>query len=319
MTGRAWFPAVALLFASAHAHAQGAYDPAVLLRITSPANGAIVEPGKPLTVTVESDTVRDAEFVVVSPLGMSGPVSTLPGRAVIDIKKDQKCGRERLTVMGNTRGGQPIVSNSIEVDVERPDSPTALVEINHMRLVEFTELGGSIPMLLVATFADGADLWVSESTHMVYSSSNSRVAMVDRDGYISPVGVGDATIRAEYRHGEARRWLEIPVAVPSLVLTVTPDALDFGTQAVGEASGPRTVTLKNTGSEPLRITAVHALGEYAASGCTGAAPLPPGGSCALSVTFTPSQAGAREWQIGVETDRTLQPAIIRVADVADRR
>lgn len=294
-------------------------NPAVLLKITSPASGAIVEPGKPLTITVESDTLREAEFFVVSPLGMSGPVSTLPGRAVIDVRKDQKCGRELLTVMGSTRAGQPIASDSIEVDVERSDTPRSLVEINQLRSLEFTELGSSMPMLLVATFADGTELWVSESSHMVYSSTNPRVAAVDRNGYISPVGIGEATIRAEYRNGDARRWVEVAVDVPSLVLTVAPDAVDFGSQPVGVTGPPRTVTLRNTGTEPLRITDVHALGEYAASGCVGSAPLPVGGTCALSVTFTPSQAGVRQSLIGVETDKTLLPAMIRVTGIGGPR
>ena len=319
MIRRACTLTIALLLVSARAHTQGGYNPAVLLKITSPANGAIVEPGKPLTVTVESDSVRDAEFAVISPLGMSGLVSTLPGRAIIDIKKDQKCGREPLTAMGNTRAGRPITSNSIEVDVERSDTPTALVEINQLRSVEFTELGGSMPMLLVATFADGVNLWVSESSHMVYSSSNPRVARVDRYGYISPAGIGEATIRAEYRNGDARRWVEVAVDVPSFQLTATPDALEFGTQPVGVTSAPRILTLKNTDTEPMRITAVHALGEFAASGCAGAAPLPVGGTCALSVTFTPSEPGVRDSLIGVETDRTLLPAPIRVTGVGAPR
>jgi HYDIN/CFA65/VesB family protein len=319
MIRRAFLLTIALLLVAAHAHTQGEYNPAVLLKITSPADGAIVEPGKPLSVTVESGTVREAEFMVISPLGMSGMVSTVPGRAIIDVKTDAKAGRHPLTAIGNTRSRQPIVSESIEVDVERADPPTALVEINHLRFVEFTELGASMPMLLVATFADGANLWVSDSSHMAYSSSNPGVATVDRHGYIWPAGIGEATIRAEYRNGDERRAVEVEVQVPSFQLTVTPDSLDFGTQPIGVTSAPRTLMLKNTDTEPMRITAVHALGEYAASGCVGAAALPVGGTCALPVTFTPAQAGARDSMIGIETDRTILPTPIRVTGIGAPR
>jgi hypothetical protein len=296
------------------------YNPATLLEITLPANGAIVEPGRRLAITVSSSSVREAEYGVISPLGVSGLVSTLPGHTFIDIKKDEKAGRHPITAMGNTRAGQPIVSNSIEVDVERSDTPVKISEINQMRSLEFTERGADMPMLLVATFADGTVIDVRESSHMTYTSSDPKVASVSDYGTITAMGVGEATIRAEYRNGDAVRRFEVPVDVPSLVLTVTPDALDFGTQAIGTTSGPRTLTLKNTDREPMRITAVHALGEYAASGpCIGSAPLPVDGTCTLNVTFTPSAAGPRPSIVGIETDRTILADPIHVAGVGVRR
>jgi hypothetical protein len=67
------------LIVSALALAQE-YNPATLLAITSPENGTIVSPGERLVVTITSASVRDAELAVISPLGMSGLVSSLPGR-----------------------------------------------------------------------------------------------------------------------------------------------------------------------------------------------------------------------------------------------
>jgi hypothetical protein len=295
-------------------------NPAVLLEITSPANGAIVEPGQRLVVTVNSQTIRDAEFAVLSPLGASGLISSLPGRAVIEIAKNAACRRQTLTAMGTARGGQLIISNPIEIDVERPDTPTAISEINHWSQLEFTERGAEIPISIIATFADGAVLDVAESSHVTYSSSNPRVAAVSDFGMITAMGVGEATIRAEYRNGDARRALEINVDVPSLVLTVSPDALDFGAQAIGTTSAPRTLILKNTGSEPMKITAVHAQGEFAASGpCIGSAPLSANATCALNITFTPTAAGSRSSLVGIETDRTLLPDPIHVTGVGVRR
>lgn len=296
---------------------QREYNPATLLEITSPASGAIVEPGQRVAITVNSATVREAEYAVISPLGMSNLVSQVPGRAFIDIKKDQKAGRHPLTAMGNTRAGQPVVSNTIEIDVERSDTPLELSEINHMRFVELTERGGGMPMLLLATFADGTVLDVQESSHMTYTSSDPKVASVSAYGMISAVGIGETTIRAEYRNGSAVRWFEVPVDVPALILTVTPGALDFGPQPIGTTSAPRTLLLKNADTEPMRITAVHAIGEeYAVSGpCVGSAPLPVNGTCTLNVTFTPSAVGPRPWIVGVETDRTLLPDPVHVTGV----
>jgi hypothetical protein len=134
------------------------------------------------------------------------------------------------------------------------------------------------------------------------------------------MGVGQATVRAEYRNGDAVRSFEVPVDVPSLVLTVTPGALDFGPQPIGTTSAPRTLVLKNTDTEPMRIKTVHALGgEYAVSApCIGSAPLPVNGTCTLNVTFTPSAAGPRPWIVGIETDRTLLPDPVHVTGVGVR-
>ena len=57
-----------------------------------------------------------------------------------------------------------------------------------MRFVEFTERGGGMPMLLVATFADGTVLDVRESSHMTYTSSDPKVALVD-PVHVTGVGV----------------------------------------------------------------------------------------------------------------------------------
>jgi hypothetical protein len=175
-------------------------------------------------------------------------------------------------------------------------------------------------MNMVATFGDGSVLDVKQSSHMKYSSSNPEVAAVSDSGIITAMGVGTATIRAEYRNADARRWIEVSVDVPSLVLTVSPDALDFGAQPIGTTSEPRTLVSKNTDTEPMTITAVHAEGkEFAVSGmCIGSAPLPVNGTCTLNVTFTPTAAGPRPWIVAIETDRTNGPDPIHVTGVGVR-
>lgn len=104
------------------------------------------------------------------------------------------------------------------------------------------------------------------------------------------------------------------------VLTVSPDALDFGARAIGTTSEPRTLVLRNTDREPMRITAVDAANDFAASGtCLGSVPLPVNGTCTLDVTFAPTAAGSRPWIVGIETDRTILPDPIRVNGVGVRR
>ncbi len=91
---------------------------------------------------------------------------------------------------------------------------------------------------------------------------------------------------------------KLPLLLP---VVVSPATLDFGTQLVGAATAPQTVTLTNNNAAALSITsiAVAAIAPPAAatdfaiaSGGTCASSLPAGMSCTVNVTFTPSIASA---------------------------
>ena len=80
-------------------------------------------------------------------------------------------------------------------------------------------------------------------------------------------------------------------------LTITPTTLPFGNQAVGTTSGASTVTLANTGSAALDVTALTAAtAPFARAGGTCATTLPitiaAGANCTLTFTFAPSAAVA---------------------------
>ena len=78
-----------------------------------------------------------------------------------------------------------------------------------------------------------------------------------------------------------------------------PVVLNFNGQLLNTASTAQTLTVENTGSANLVLTAAPSLGtttEFAiATGttCTNAATIAPGGTCIINVTFTPSAVGGR--------------------------
>ncbi len=90
-------------------------------------------------------------------------------------------------------------------------------------------------------------------------------------------------------------------------LAAGPDPLDFG-QRLPLSTGPAsTVTVTNSGESPMDVTAVavdQPVASYtvAAQTCT-AAPLPPGGTCTVSVRFSPAAPGDL-------------PAVLRIEDTA---
>ncbi len=84
------------------------------------------------------------------------------------------------------------------------------------------------------------------------------------------------------------------VGVPTASLSETTVA--FGNQAVGVASAAQTVTLTNTGSGPLVVTALKLGGanaaDFAATSTTCPGTLAAGAACAIGITFKPPVAGA---------------------------
>ncbi len=75
--------------------------------------------------------------------------------------------------------------------------------------------------------------------------------------------------------------------------------LVFGDQAVGTTSAPQTITLTATADTgTFTITSITTSGDFAQTNdCT--APLTPGTSCTISVTFTPTAAGLRTGSLGL--------------------
>src|SRR5205814_6829673 len=72
------------------------------------------------------------------------------------------------------------------------------------------------------------------------------------------------------------------------------------------SSAPQTVTLANRGDGPLSIAAIAATGDFKASPhCPPL--LLPGLSCPISVTFTPTAAGARSGSLVVTDDGNAAP------------
>jgi len=79
------------------------------------------------------------------------------------------------------------------------------------------------------------------------------------------------------------------------IIAVSPSSLSFGNQAINTTSAARSVSVTNSGTANLRISGVTKTGTGSGSfgyvnGCPGT--LAPAAVCAISVTFSPTSAGA---------------------------
>ena len=95
---------------------------------------------------------------------------------------------------------------------------------------------------------------------------------------------------------------KVPLMGTGTVVQLSPTSLNFGSIKVGQTSSPKTITLKNLGTTTLSITSIAITGTNSGDfkqtntcgGSVGA-----GGSCSISVTFTPSATGSRTASVSV--------------------
>jgi hypothetical protein len=89
-------------------------------------------------------------------------------------------------------------------------------------------------------------------------------------------------------------------------LTLSPASLTFNNQPIGVTSAPQNVTVTNTGTAPLSITGISLSGvsvsKFAQTNNCGPFPrtlAANGGSCTVSVTFTPGGTTLKSAQLNV--------------------
>jgi hypothetical protein len=123
--------------------------------------------------------------------------------------------------------------------------------------------------------------------------------------------------------------INVRVAAPAVSGTVTlsgstarptvslsPTSIAFGTQPINTTSAPQTVTVTNTSAVPLVINSISLGGANPGrfgqtNNCPiGGAGLPAGGSCTISVTFTPNRRVARSATLIVRDNAANSPQTV---------
>jgi hypothetical protein len=89
-------------------------------------------------------------------------------------------------------------------------------------------------------------------------------------------------------------------------LRADPSTVSFKDVLVGRVSAPVDVSVRNTGSAPVRVTGIAVSGsardDFKVSDTCQASPLRPSGSCTVTVSFSPSAVGERTASVAVSGD-----------------
>jgi hypothetical protein len=89
-------------------------------------------------------------------------------------------------------------------------------------------------------------------------------------------------------------------------------SLSFGDEPLRSASAAQTVTLTNTASGALNITRIKSSGDFSETDtCT--APLAPGTSCSIAISFNPTALGTRSGAITIASNATGSPQKISLS------
>jgi hypothetical protein len=99
---------------------------------------------------------------------------------------------------------------------------------------------------------------------------------------------------------------------PLSPVTLSKTSLDFATQQVGTTSGPQLTVLTNNQDATLTISSLDVSGDFSQSNDCGTS-VAPGGSCTISVNFTPAVLGARLGQITIGDDASTSPQVVTLS------
>jgi len=181
------------------------------LRITAPADKTVVAPGKTFTVTVTSSSARVFQFLTVigeQPIGFH-PTRVLtapPWQVRIEVPSNIAPGLYAITAVSSGSGGEPVESEPIEVDVERPDDPVTMRDEAPYTVLA---VGEQTPILVSGIYSDGTKLLLTNSTKTAYSYNDTSVATVDAKGLI--IGVAPGTTKIRIMNGATSAFVSVKV------------------------------------------------------------------------------------------------------------
>ena len=189
------------------------------LRITSPTEGAVVNAGQALNVTVEASAANAFEqVIIISPLGFSQVLAQPPYKFTLPIPLNITPRRSGYSITADgigARAGHEFGAGRYHV--ERPDIPASLIiGDSYLNSGEYSfhvdarlsipasfesRMGGNV--VRAGIFPDRKQVDLTESSYLKYSTDNPRVAKVDNRGTVLATGIGSAKITVTYRNKSA--------------------------------------------------------------------------------------------------------------------
>ena len=162
----------------------------VLLQITSPASGTVVNPGQTVTVIVTATSGDTFTGVVLTgDLQLQMQVLTTPPyQFSITIPAKITAGKHYLNAIGGRSGQQSGKSQRLDLDVE-PSAQISGISAKPA-IMQFDSAGDKLPLRVWGTFSDGSGMDITKSSGTTYSSGDPTAVTVSSTGIVTAVGPG---------------------------------------------------------------------------------------------------------------------------------
>ena len=106
---------------------------------------------------------------------------------------------------------------------------------------------------------------------------------------------------------------EVAKLASSSQVALVPASVNFGSQSLGTASAPQTVSITNTGGASLAITNITVSGDFSISAKTCGSSLAVGASCSVTIVFQPQAVGTRTGTLWVYDNGAASPQKVSLA------
>jgi trimeric autotransporter adhesin len=183
---------------------------------------------------------------------------------------------------------------------------SVLVGTNSTLSVQLTNTGFS-PATIASLTATG-DYSVTNGTCPATLNAGANCAA---QVTLSPTQSGSLTGTLSIANSATTAPLTVALAGTGIQphMQISPSNLSYGSIAVGAASA-LSLTVSNTGSAPLTNIAFAVTGDYAITQPCSLTTLDSGSSCPVTITFTPTAAGARAGTLSIASSDPTSPANI---------
>jgi hypothetical protein len=164
------------------------------------------------------------------------------------------------------------------------------------------------------------------TNNIQFSQTNNCPAKLPQGGHctinvtFTPTSRGTRTGAVKIRDNAPNSPQTVPLTGVATAVTLLPPSLDFGDQHVGSTSPPQDVILTNYGTKDVIIHGIHITAggirphpQQFAETNTCEASVPPGGSCTISVTFTPKRKGLKTATLNVHDNGGASPQTVALS------
>jgi hypothetical protein len=203
-----------------------------LLQITSPSNQAQYTEGQTYTISLSADpSVTNIYVTTPSPLPAAQPTSS-PIQFTLTLPTNIPPGYYNIGAIGATASGD-VEAAPVMVDIERQDAPVSITA--QPLVMNLQAVGQQAPISVWGTYADGTQLFISNSPQTHYKSANTQIATVGATGYyngsVTSAGIGQTSITVGAcsclypPYTQPKTWAPVtvnvtqPVTAPAPVIT----------------------------------------------------------------------------------------------------